>query len=277
MTLLHRLKETLVTRVPERYLGPIRKLYYAHTVDRTELSDLMDGPILGYLIGPGDFVADIGASVGYYTRVFSDKVGVEGRVYCVEPLPHNASCIRFNLALWKLPNVEFHSCAVSDQRGITTICLPRHGRAGTNVYENKVSVECTEAEIANGEAVTVPVTTIDEIFGDGHRRVDLIKLDAMKHEWAGIRGSRKTIEAFKPAWLLAVYSNPNEEGSPARDLFRHMTEQYGYQVYWHDASRHALRRWRPGESKYRCWFLQPKHVAQLSAVDEISVEKWDQK
>lgn len=38
---------------------------------------------------PGDVVWDVGANVGYYTRIFLDRVGPQGKVIAFEPSPTN--------------------------------------------------------------------------------------------------------------------------------------------------------------------------------------------
>src|SRR5262245_38120053 len=42
-------------------------------------------------IGQGDCVWDVGANVGYYTRLFAERVGQEGSVVSFEPSPVNFS------------------------------------------------------------------------------------------------------------------------------------------------------------------------------------------
>jgi predicted methyltransferase len=46
-------------------------------------------------VKPGDAVADFNASVGYFTRVFSDVVASRGHVYAIEPVEiqqYNSGC-----------------------------------------------------------------------------------------------------------------------------------------------------------------------------------------
>lgn len=49
----------------------------------------------------GDCVWDVGANVGYYTQLFSDRVGAQGAVFAFEPSPVNfkrlsAACVTLN-------------------------------------------------------------------------------------------------------------------------------------------------------------------------------------
>lgn len=43
---------------------------------------------------PGDCVWDVGANVGHYTRLFSDRIGSSGTVFAFEPSPVNILRLR---------------------------------------------------------------------------------------------------------------------------------------------------------------------------------------
>jgi FkbM family methyltransferase len=63
----------------------------------------------------GDCVWDIGANVGYYTRSFSDRVGVQGVVFAFEPSP--ANYLRLNAACATLKNVRPMQCGLGHENG----------------------------------------------------------------------------------------------------------------------------------------------------------------
>jgi predicted RNA methylase len=50
-------------------------------------------------LGPGDIFIDVGANIGYYSILASKLIGVNGRVFAVEPIPSTAGVLRFNLKI----------------------------------------------------------------------------------------------------------------------------------------------------------------------------------
>jgi hypothetical protein len=66
----------------------------------------------------GEVALDVGACYGYYTMVFADLVGAEGRVYAFEPNPTAHALLARNIALNGLaPHVTAHAVAVAEGGG----------------------------------------------------------------------------------------------------------------------------------------------------------------
>ncbi|HEY3123578.1 MAG TPA: FkbM family methyltransferase, partial [Thermoanaerobaculia bacterium] len=65
------------------------------------------------LIRPGMTVLDLGAHVGYYSRLFSGLVGPKGKVYAFEASPENQTMLRRNLDSPRYANVEVVPRAIS--------------------------------------------------------------------------------------------------------------------------------------------------------------------
>jgi len=63
----------------------------------------------------GDCVWDVGANVGYYTKLFSQRVGEEGRVFAFEPSPVNFS--RLSTACVGLVNVQLRQFGLGQTDG----------------------------------------------------------------------------------------------------------------------------------------------------------------
>lgn len=69
------------------------------------------------LVKPGMTVIDIGAHIGYYTRLLSELVGKSGRVFAFEAHPDNYAVLKQNLSASRYSNVKIYNCAVSDRKG----------------------------------------------------------------------------------------------------------------------------------------------------------------
>ena len=63
----------------------------------------------------GDCVWDVGANVGYYTRLFSERIGVQGHVYAFEPSPVNFT--RLSSDCLALDNVTLLNCGLGNIDG----------------------------------------------------------------------------------------------------------------------------------------------------------------
>lgn len=64
---------------------------------------------------PGDHVWDVGANVGYYTRLFAGRVGEQGHVFAFEPSPTNFQ--RLATASAGLRNVTLRACGLGREDG----------------------------------------------------------------------------------------------------------------------------------------------------------------
>ena len=67
------------------------------------------------LVRPGMCILDIGAHVGYYSRMFSRQAGDTGKVVAFEPHPRTHEVLKKNVA--HLPNVTTLQIAVAEQEG----------------------------------------------------------------------------------------------------------------------------------------------------------------
>ncbi len=67
------------------------------------------------VVKPGMVVLDIGANIGFYTRIFSKLVGKEGRVYAFEPERNNYRNLK--KLCRDLNNVTLNNVAVGEKNG----------------------------------------------------------------------------------------------------------------------------------------------------------------
>lgn len=77
--------------------------------------------LMKHLIEPGTTIVDIGANIGYYSLMFSQLTGPDGKVIAVEALPRLADYVRENSLRNGAANVEVRGCAVAAQMGELTI------------------------------------------------------------------------------------------------------------------------------------------------------------
>jgi FkbM family methyltransferase len=147
---------------------------------------------------PGMIVIDAGAYAGYYTLLFSELVGAEGKVYAFEPHPENIAAVRHNIRNSRYPeNIVVVPKAVSNQVGSAQIYQHQNDTAKTSLYTD-VSIKAP---------LSITATTIDAFLSEqGISKIDLIKLDIEGAEQSALDGMQNLIAASKRLMLIVECS-----------------------------------------------------------------------
>ncbi len=142
-----------------------------------------------YKMKPGDRVVDVGAHVGHFTRMASEKIGPEGRVTSFEPDPENFA----RLAEDTPKNVAVSNAAVSNCSGSALLFrrLDHHGGHSLNHV------------VAGCEPVLVDTIALDDII----ERVDFIKIDCEGSELHVLYGAKNLIEKFHPPMAMEIHTH----------------------------------------------------------------------
>ncbi len=176
------------------------------------------------LVRPGMIVLDIGAHIGYYTRLFSEWVKDEGSVLAFEPCPENYAVLQFNLRTHRFKNVRLFDKAVSSEDGRALLFIsPGHSNhslmAGYTESQGQVEVE------------TVALDSFLPRYQIA--RVDFVKIDVEGGEVLVLEGMRQTVRRSLPSLHMIVEYNPvalRAGGYPPRALLRLLNEM-GFQPY----------------------------------------------
>lgn len=189
--------QLMLTRVLGRY-----KLYVPTTDIGFGVHVIMDGHWEPWLtvfmisrIKPGMRVVDAGANHGYYTVLFADLAGPDGRVAAFEPNPRTADLLRRTLYVNGLDlRVDVHEVALVDQDGQTLTFLatqdePKNARVVTDTLRGQP------------ETITVSGAKLDTALASWER-VDFIKVDVEGAEEAMMSGAWGVIERDRPELLL---------------------------------------------------------------------------
>lgn len=248
--------------VPEKVLTQLVKPYYARLVQSFAEKEL---DIVKVLVAPGDYVIDVGANIGWYTRPLAHFVGDSGRVYSIEPVPRSFDILRFCTKKLRLQNVTLLNCAISDRAGAALMEIPTsewdRGRERERGWGNYYNARLVEDQVAARAPRTLDVrlTSLDAMFLDLPKAVTFIKCDVEGHELWVLRGARRLISRARPAWLLEA-ANPDDPASRSWQVFKYL-EELGYAPYWYDGAR--LIRRSPGDRSQDYFFLTPQHLALI--------------
>lgn len=149
-------------------------------------------------IKPKMNVIDIGAYAGYYTLLFSELVGPEGRVYAFEPQPENHTTLIHNIRNSKYPNnIIPISKAISNTVGEIQFYQHITDTAKGSLYPDQ-HIKTPIAILA---------TTIDTFLAEiNNPKISLVKMDMEGAENTAFEGMKSLIAANNPLWLIVECS-----------------------------------------------------------------------
>lgn len=171
-------------------------------------------------IKPGMTILDVGAHIGYFTRIFSKLAGTKGAVFSFEPDPYNFSLLQENTK--RLGNVNIVNAAVSDTSGMI------------DFYEIEGSTGChtTIPTTAPAKKLLVPALTIDGFVKEKNLSVDIIKMDIEGGEPRALLGMRELLSKERPLRIVmelqpdALIAGGTTAGEVVSSL-----ERYGFKAY----------------------------------------------
>lgn len=154
------------------------------------------------IIKPGMNVLDIGADIGYYTRIFSDLIKEKGKVYAFEPHPKAFLILSGSIGGLRYNNVEAVQIAVSDNNGTATLLetasYGRHSLYDVSQYDERFKV--VKKSVVN-------VITIDDFLAkQGNPKIDFIKLDIEGGEMAALMGMKETLARSENLALMVEFN-----------------------------------------------------------------------
>ena len=169
---------------------------------------------VGYrrFLGPGCYVADVGAHEGDHTQHFVKLVGPTGRVIAFEPIPAMADELRQWFSGW--PNAEIHNCALGATVGTTSFTHVTNMPWFSGVKERDLSG--LDAKI---ETIEVAVDTIDNALA-ALPRLDYIKIDIEGGEMDCLKGAESVLSRHRPVISVEYGSSGySRYGYVKRSLF----------------------------------------------------------
>jgi FkbM family methyltransferase len=192
------LLKQIAAQLPIRWQTELKRIHFGRQINKgTFVTDEPEYKIIHNLITPGDWVIDIGANVGHYTKRFSELVGAHGRVIAFEPVPTTFSLLSANVPLFAHPNVSLINAAVSDKLDIVGMSMPKFSTGLTNYYQAHLSPDAESA-------FSVLTISLDSLCMNQH--IALVKIDAEGHESFVLTGMQKLIENHHPVLIVETGS-----------------------------------------------------------------------
>ena len=169
------------------------------------------------LINKGDTVIDIGSNLGYYSILFAQWVGNEGKVYSVEPVSIYNKI--FEERAKKYRNITLFPYALgNEEKTVELVSVVSSGylRTGlSHVYHPE-----KDADKIHGFRLQAPMKIASRLF-ENIPRINYIKIDIEGDEWTVLSDMKDVIQKHKP--ILQVEMNDHR----ITDLL----QQLGYVAY----------------------------------------------
>jgi len=177
------------------------------------------GAQLQRLLKPNMTFLDVGAHVGYYSRMASKIVGANGRVVAFEPNPSNHAMLKRNVGA--MDNVTLLQVALTEEEGTAELydylMMSASGSLHYDETLRDVQLSTTSRDVDFAPRLdgtfeprkyTVRTAPIDALMRDlGIEQVDVVKMDIEGAEMGALRGMKETI-AKSPNLSLVMEYNP---------------------------------------------------------------------
>ena len=155
--------------------------------------------ILKKEIKKGNFVVDVGASVGYYTLLFAKWVGNTGKVFSFEPISNKFIVLKKNVQINNYQNVTLVQKNVSNKSSI-------------NSDTNSIS--------------------LDDYFEYNNYKIDLIKMDIEGSEGLALQGMKKFLEKNKNIKILTEFHTSELKRFGVEPIdFLQTLENHSFSIY----------------------------------------------
>jgi len=188
----------IAAQLPSRWQAELKRIYFRRQINKgTFFTDESEYKILHEFISSGDWVIDVGANIGHYTKRFSELVEANGRVIAFEPVPTTFSLLAANVQLFPHPNVSMINAAVSDKLDVVGMEMPSFSTGLSNYYQAHLSTTA-------GSGLSVLTISLDSLGIE--QRIALIKIDAEGHESFVLAGMQKLIQKHHPVLIVETGS-----------------------------------------------------------------------
>lgn len=170
--------------------------------------------ILRQELEKGMTAIDIGANIGYVTLIMAELVGPSGRVYAIEPHPHNYSILVKNIEANGYAGLVFpYQIGISNVSGMLTL----HVSDASNLHS-------MSAARHSKASIDIQVSTLDDFMKDkGYP--NFIKMDIEGHEVEALDGMYNALRNAEPPVRILMEVHPmyySETHSLERQLRRLM-------------------------------------------------------
>ena len=168
---------------------------------------------------------DVGAHIGYFSKLASHIVGKNGKVYSFEPTPSTYSLLNKNVRtsnnITVINKAAFSSEKEIDFNDYGVINSAMNSFKNTGIYLG---------ENVKKESIKVKTTTIDHFCKINNIEPNFIKIDAENAEYEILLGMNEVLKKHKPI-LSLEFGDFNIEHVPKGKEVINFLENFNYKAY----------------------------------------------
>jgi len=178
-------------------------------------------------IKEGDVVVDVGAYIGYFSLLASERVGDKGCVYAFELVPRNFERLMRNLKVNQVKNVKAYNFGLSDRDEVLPIYVPKDNPAEATLYQSNVT-EISKGNVKK-DVIEARLKQFDQFYNEeGLNRVNIVKIDAEGAELKILRGMKDTLKSNNLTLFIEIFPPLIEHiGGSVGELITFLTN-YGF-------------------------------------------------
>lgn len=242
--------KTIANRMlPKRVRRSLRSYYLEREVLNGTVDVEPEMQVLRKLVLPGQTVLDIGANVGFYTKLLSSLVGPSGNVLAFEPIGENFEILQKVVFGGGMSNTKVLRVAIAEKTRKQEMVIPPR-KDFTGFYQAKLA-----ADDDAGDRQTVTVYSLDQLVSEGvFSKADFVKCDTEGSELAVLNGGIELLRSNNPSLLIEVQRKTGNE------VFA-LLSTLGYKAYRFDGRLLNVERFDPTFWNYI--FLHPARAPKL--------------
>jgi len=177
-------------------------------------------------------VLDAGAHVGYFSLLFSELVGPEGKVFAFEPHPETYHLLVKNIGFKKYRNIIPVENALSDENEEIEFFEVNFTGAHSVYDVSKYLFETDPERYRFKKKLTVDAVTLDDFLAKrGNPEIDFIKIDIEGAEPRALAGMKKTIERSKNLKIIVEFNAATlQAGGVTPAEFMDQMQEMGFEI-----------------------------------------------
>ncbi|MEM8560709.1 MAG: FkbM family methyltransferase [Pseudomonadota bacterium] len=184
------------------------------------------------MLRPGDVFVDVGANIGYFSLLASQRVGAAGAVLAFEPEADNFALLQTNREINQCDNLRCFQLALGRRDSEAKLFLNERNRGDHSLYSDGGSGPSQSIRVANGS----------RFIGDQYQRINFLKVDTQGAECDVLWGLGDLIHSSADDLVMIIEVSPmhlRRAGASSRELLD-LIDRESWRLYLMDEQTQGL-------------------------------------